>query len=258
MHSSLSAVGRNFVALAAALSMTAPFAARAQAPATQLADLNYQDVGWSRGELAKRGYQKRSQDGSGYEYWWNGGSSQCVVVRAEGGKVLSVTNTSPIDCGEQASNATSGDNKAAAAVAVGALALLGIAAMEHKSHHHDDNRHDDSSNTEADFERGYRDGLYNQPYNANQASTQYGEGYSSGQKDRVQRTSYRGQSGSGASEVTCESKNGGRNECDMDTAGSVRVVRQLSKAACTQGVSWGLSRHSVWVDNGCRAVFRKD
>jgi hypothetical protein len=58
-----------------------------------------------------------------------------------------------------------------------------------------------------------------------------------------------------ASEVTCESKDRKRVECEMNTRGEVRMVRQLSKAACTDGVSWGLNKHSVWVSDGCRAVF---
>lgn len=253
-----SALTGKLTMLVATVALAAPAIAFAQSPANALADLNYQDIGWGRSELLKRGYSQRSQDGSGYEYWWNNSQNQCVVVRSEGGKVMSVTNTGPIDCGAQAASGGSNSNNAGAAIAVGALAILGIAALEHKSHHHDDAQHDNSSASEADFERGYRDGLYNQPYNAQRASTQYGNGYSSGQKDRVQRTSYRGQDSGGATEVTCESTHGGRNECDMNTAGSVRVVRQLSKADCTEGVSWGLSRHSVWVDGGCRAVFRRD
>lgn len=44
----------------------------------------------------------------------------------------------------------------------------------------------------------------------------------------------------------------------MDTRGSVRVVRQLSHSPCTEGVSWGLSKHAVWVERGCRAVFQKN
>jgi hypothetical protein len=58
-------------------------------------------------------------------------------------------------------------------------------------------------------------------------------------------------------EVTCESKGSKRTECPMDTSGEVRVVRQLSKAACTEGSTWGVSKHSVWVEGGCRAVFGK-
>ena len=58
-----------------------------------------------------------------------------------------------------------------------------------------------------------------------------------------------------ADDVTCESNNRARTECPMDTQGDVRISRQLSKAPCTEGVSWGLSKHAVWVEQGCRAVF---
>lgn len=60
----------------------------------------------------------------------------------------------------------------------------------------------------------------------------------------------------GAAEVTCESEDQRQAECPMDTHGDVRLVRQLSKARCEQGQTWGLYHHSVWVKDGCRAVFR--
>ena len=41
----------------------------------------------------------------------------------------------------------------------------------------------------------------------------------------------------------------------MDTRGDVRLVRQLSRTECVQNRNWGLYRHSVWVKDGCRAVF---
>lgn len=58
-----------------------------------------------------------------------------------------------------------------------------------------------------------------------------------------------------AEEVTCASVKNARTECPMKTRGEVRLVRQLSKAPSTDGVTWGLSKHSVWVEKGCRAVF---
>lgn len=57
-------------------------------------------------------------------------------------------------------------------------------------------------------------------------------------------------------EVTCESQGDNQAECDMDTRGDVEVVRQLSRTECVEGRNWGLSRNSVWVKDGCRAVFR--
>lgn len=57
-------------------------------------------------------------------------------------------------------------------------------------------------------------------------------------------------------EVTCESTDQRQVSCDMDTRGNVEIVRQLSRTRCEQGSNWGLSRHSVWVNGGCRATFR--
>lgn len=36
----------------------------------------------------------------------------------------------------------------------------------------------------------------------------------------------------------------------------IEVIEQLSAAPCLPGQSFGYERGSVWVDNGCRAVFR--
>lgn len=61
-----------------------------------------------------------------------------------------------------------------------------------------------------------------------------------------------------ADQVTCESVQNRRQECDMDTRGNVRLVRQLSKSDCREGQTWGYSKHSIWVDRGCRATFESD
>lgn len=57
-------------------------------------------------------------------------------------------------------------------------------------------------------------------------------------------------------EVTCESTDQQQVSCDLNTRGNVEIVRQLSRTRCEEGKNWGLSRHSVWVNGGCRAVFR--
>jgi hypothetical protein len=61
--------------------------------------------------------------------------------------------------------------------------------------------------------------------------------------------------GAARGEVTCESVGKAQTECDMDTHGEVRLVRQLSRTECVEGRNWGLYHHSVWVKDGCRAVF---
>jgi hypothetical protein len=37
---------------------------------------------------------------------------------------------------------------------------------------------------------------------------------------------------------------------------SVELARQLSRASCVYGRSWGYGYDSIWVDRGCRARFR--
>ncbi len=59
----------------------------------------------------------------------------------------------------------------------------------------------------------------------------------------------------GGTTVRCESQGGGRNYCGADTRGGVSLQRQLSRAACIQGQSWGYDGGGIWVDDGCRAEF---
>lgn len=61
--------------------------------------------------------------------------------------------------------------------------------------------------------------------------------------------------GGGQGRVTCESRNQGVNYCDIESRGGVVLVRQLSRAACIEGRSWGWDRRGVWVSEGCRGEF---
>ena len=56
--------------------------------------------------------------------------------------------------------------------------------------------------------------------------------------------------------IRCESNNNARNYCPVDTRGGVRLSRQISGSACTQGSTWGYDNRGVWVDNGCRGEFQ--
>jgi hypothetical protein len=59
-----------------------------------------------------------------------------------------------------------------------------------------------------------------------------------------------------AETVTCESEGGRLKECSMDTRGNVQVIKELSNTRCVEGVNWGLNRNSIWVKDGCRAIFQ--
>jgi len=58
-----------------------------------------------------------------------------------------------------------------------------------------------------------------------------------------------------AETVRCESNRNDLKECEMNTRGGVRMVKQLSRADCNEGVNWGVNKNSVWVKNGCSAEF---
>lgn len=55
--------------------------------------------------------------------------------------------------------------------------------------------------------------------------------------------------------VRCDSVEKRHRHCPLDTKGGVRMVRQLSRAACIEGRSWGVDDNGIWVEGGCRAEF---
>ena len=57
-------------------------------------------------------------------------------------------------------------------------------------------------------------------------------------------------------EVKCESSDGRRKTCGNDLYGNADLIRQLSDNACREGTTWGLRGGAIWVDKGCRGVFR--
>jgi hypothetical protein len=55
--------------------------------------------------------------------------------------------------------------------------------------------------------------------------------------------------------VICESTDGHRRHCAVDTSGGVRITKRLSKNACEYRDDWGWDSNGVWVAHGCRAEF---
>lgn len=64
-----------------------------------------------------------------------------------------------------------------------------------------------------------------------------------------------GSGGGGYATVRCESRDGRRQFCPMDTRNGVRLERELSSSPCIRGESWGSDRNGVWVSRGCRGEF---
>lgn len=57
-------------------------------------------------------------------------------------------------------------------------------------------------------------------------------------------------------EIRCESADGHHETCGRDLYGQADLIRQLSDAPCREGSTWGQGNGSIWVDKGCRGVFR--
>jgi hypothetical protein len=55
--------------------------------------------------------------------------------------------------------------------------------------------------------------------------------------------------------VICESIDGRRANCEVDTTMGVRLYRQLSDSDCLLNSTWGVDATGIWVSGGCRAEF---
>jgi hypothetical protein len=179
--------GKMCALMATAAMVVAPVAAAASTPGS------VRDLVGARGssgedQLEFRGFHRISghtENDSKINYWWNGNTKECVKVVTYDGNFRSIDKTSNADCHQKGD---SGDKTAA--IAVGAAALLGIVALASKSHHREGKDYNERST--ADFERGHRDGLYNQPYHNYDRSDAYSDGYDSGVRERAEQTRYRG------------------------------------------------------------------
>lgn len=60
----------------------------------------------------------------------------------------------------------------------------------------------------------------------------------------------------GGNRFSCESGDGKRQYCRVDTRGGVSLLRQMSQARCVRGQTWDYDREGVWVDAGCRGEFQ--
>ena len=150
--------------------------------ASQLVSINGLASGPAERALQSRGFQyidsNTNSMGYTYSYWWDGSDKHCVQVEAYRGMVETISDASDKDCHH------SGGGSAAAAVGVVAGAAILGALLSHKSHHHEDNKHSDSAKAEAQYDRGFTDGLHNAAYHNYDRSNAYSSGYSAGIEQR--------------------------------------------------------------------------
>jgi hypothetical protein len=171
-------------------------AASAAPPPADNADLVNQAEDYAARELPRRGYvlMNSAPARSGYwQYWWNEQREQCVRVSFNDGRVTRLKATDEHDC-NQTVKSSKGPSKGAQ-IAIAAAAIAGVAALAHKSHESNKDRANQSPQEVAEFERGYRDGLYGQGYHNYNNRSDYSDGYNKGAERRAVETSYRSPQG---------------------------------------------------------------
>lgn len=160
-------------------------------------DLVNQSEDYVARQLPVRGYvlshSASAKGGSYWQYWWSAQRDQCVRVAVNDGRASQLITTDEHDCNQTASG-SSGPSKGAQ-VAIAAAALAGVAALAHKSHENQKDRATQSPQDVAEFERGYRDSLYNQGYHNYNNRPDYSSGYTKGNEKRTAETGYRSNQG---------------------------------------------------------------
>jgi len=191
--------------------------------------------------LEQRGYthvDTSKSSSAAYSYWWHNVQKVCVRVTTREGRFEEIINTDASDCGQTRKETGVSDG---AKVAIGAAALLGIAALAHKSHHRGDRSYNEQQT--ADFERGYRDGLYHNSYNNYGENREYSDGYSQGVDERRQQSGYRWGNGNpnyGAGWVQCSNEGGycnfrGSAQVRFGVDGRFVTRRAFNGIACNEG-----------------------
>jgi hypothetical protein len=171
------------IAAAAGLVITSAQAA----PARQMTDLVGARGSSGESELEARGFTHIStvdgRNDTRYSYWWNSRDKNCLRVETYDGRYTAITDASRSDCNQSGS--------AGAAAAVGAAAGIAIlgALLSHKSHDHDNGQHLTNEAHEAEYERGYNDGMYGYPYHNYGRDDTYAQGYQAGVDQRGRNSS---------------------------------------------------------------------
>lgn len=218
--------------------------------ASDLRDLVGARAAGAERDLRSRGFvltDGHKGENSSYTYWWNYAKEDCVMVQTRDGRYAAIRDVSAADCNQRSHHGSG--NAAAAGVAIGAL--IGAAILAHKSGHHDDNQHLSDAEMEAEYERGYRDGLHGQSVNLRSRSENYRSGYNNGVDQRSRETTYDSSNYWGHSRLNLASMVGER-AADVDSelrSNGFRDVDSFASGNNGRGVVWwsGGTRQCVQV-----------
>ena len=207
-----------------------------------LQDLVGAKAGGAESDLRSRGWvitDGHKGSSSSYTYWWNGSRNDCVMVTTRDGRYASIADVPNIDCNQHKGGS---DGAVAAVGAVAAIAAI-AAIASHKSGHHDSGQHYSDNQQEAEYERGYNDGLYSEPYHNYSRSDSYSSGYQNGVEQRRNNTSYRNDHrwGAGyAASADVSDLNGAR------AAGAERELQSRGFRSVDTFASGGDGRGTIW------------
>jgi len=190
--------------------------------------------------LRQRGYSHVSTHAERdalHAYWWNQSRNNCVRVETYDGRYRDIAAASDGDCNHDDKGISTGG-----AVAIGAAALIGGLLLAHKSHDHDERKHSDDSKYEAEYDRGYADGLHNFAYHNYDRSDAYSSGYTAGAEEREERGSHRRDHHAGA---------GYRPSVDVSDLNGARAAgaeQELQRRGFTNvdGFKSGTTAYTIW------------
>lgn len=240
---------RKSVAVAAGISLLIGTAAHAE-KAAQLTTINGLDAGAAESALSSRGFKyiNSNSNSMGYTYshWWKSADRTCVTVEAHRGKVETIVDAPAQDCG----HTDKGGSHAGAAVGVVAGAAILGALLSHKSHHHDDGKHSSDHAAEAQYERGYTDGLHNASYHNHDKSDAYASGYSAGVDEREANLRHHMHRGGYSPAVAFNDLQGARAAGAMDELGrrGFTQVDNFTSGNARYSIQWrGASKQCLQV-----------
>lgn len=193
-------------------------------------------------ELENKGFVSidgHQGDGGVYTYWWNARDKNCISVLTADGRYQAIRDATNGDCKQKDSSA----GAAVAGVAVGALLLAALTS--HKSNHHDDGQHLSDQQAEAQYERGYNDGLHNAAYHNYDKADAYSSGYSAGVSQRQRNTSGHSGRGGYAPHVSLNGLQG------MDSVRAIDVVSSRGFAD-VDSFSSGNTQYGIFYNRSTR------
>lgn len=250
----MKAMARDLVASVTVLALTATPALATKA--NQLQSLVGMRGSSGESELENKGFTSidgRQANGGVHTYWWHGRDKNCIDVFTSDGNYQSIRDAANSDC-NQKNHSNAG--AAVAGVAVGALLIAALTS--HKSDHHDNSQHLTDQQAEAQYERGYSDGLHNTSYHNYDKSESYAGGYTAGVEQRRQNTSYHSGHGGYSNSVSLQGIKGQSSIWAFDemTNRGFRNVDAITSGNTQYGIYYnGKTRQCVQVTNADNRVY---